>query len=384
MKLAYQYRLKPTKQQILVIERWLEKLRCQYNYLLADRFNWWQENRCYVNACPLTCSIASPRDKPEYYSQKRSLVTLKQERPWYQEVQSQVLQDMVKRVKHTFDRYISGDSNGKRSGRPRFKGQGRYRTFTFLQIDQNCLDGNYINFPKLGKVKLVKHRQLLEAARIKTASVTRKADGYYLTLAFVVELSQHHQKIEKLGATDLGLIDFLVTDQNESIKTPKYDRASEQRLGEIQKLFSRQKQGSKRWLKTKAKLAKLHLKIARQRKQFFYETWYWLFSKYDAVAHEKLNIKGMSRSNMAKSILDAAWGKFLKIGACVAEKAGKLTIPVKAHRSSTECSSCGEHTAKTLADRWHLCTHCGVMLPRDWNSAIVLKHRAAGHPVLNS
>ena len=92
----------------------------------------------------------------------------------------------------------------------------------------------------------------------------------------------------------------------------------------------------------------------------------------------------MSRSNMAKSILDAAWGTFLKIGASIAAKAGKLTIPVKPHGSSTECSNCGEHTKKTLADRWHLCGQCGYMLPRDWNSAIVLKHRAEGHPVLNS
>lgn len=87
---------------------------------------------------------------------------------------------------------------------------------------------------------------------------------------------------------------------------------------------------------------------------------------------------------MAKSILDAAWGTFLEIGASVAAKAGKLTIPVNPRGSSTECSHCGEHTKKKLADRWHLCGQCGYMLPRDWNSAIVLKSRAEGHPVLNS
>ncbi len=61
------------------------------NYLLADRFDWWQNNRCYINACPLTCGIAPLRDNPNYYSQKRSLVGLKESRPWYKEIQSQVL-----------------------------------------------------------------------------------------------------------------------------------------------------------------------------------------------------------------------------------------------------------------------------------------------------
>ena len=448
MIIAYQYRLKPNKEQIVAIESWLEKLRHQYNYLLADRFDWWQNNRCYINSCPLSCGIALPRDNPDYYSQKRSLVGLKANRPWYKDVQSQVLQNMVKRVKLSFDRYIKGDTLGRRSGKPRFKGVGRYRTFTYPQIKQDCITGNRINLPKLGVIKFIKHRQLPTAirqpsagkpwrvfdpptisdcgaapaaasrwrsvvirwsespfrrrvgglqsalqpslqrtpdcAKIKTASITRKADGYYLTLSLEVEVESVPTLIERVGAIDLGLIDFLVDSDGESITTPKYYRASEEKLGQLQKQLARQKKGSNRRSKTKSKIAKLHLKIKRQRHQFFYETWYKLFSKYDAVGHEKLNIKGLSRSNMAKSILDAAWGTFLEIGACIAEKTGKLTIPVNPRGSSTECSSCGHHTKKTLADRWHLCGHCGCMLARDWNSAIVLKYRAAGHPVLNS
>ena len=384
MIIAYQYRLKPNKEQIVAIESWLEKLRHQYNYLLADRFDWWQNNRCYINSCPLTCGIAKPRNNPDYYSQKRSLVSLKESRPWYKELHSQVLQNMVKRVKLSFDRYIKSDASGRRSGRPRFKGVGRYRTFTYPQVKQDWLSGNLIKLPKLGVIKFVKHRPILGRAKIKTVSVTRKVDGYYLTLSLEIVIESVPTLIERFGAIDLGLMDFLVDSDGESVTTPKYYRTSEKKLGHLQKQLARQKKGSNRRNKTKVKIAKLHLKIKRQRRQFFYETWHWLFSKYDAVGHEKLNIKGMARSKMAKSILDAAWGTFLEIGASLAAKAGKLTIPVKPHGSSTECSSCGTHTKKTLAERWHLCAGCGLMLPRDWNSAIVLKHRAEGHPVLNS
>ena len=139
MIIAYQYRLKPNKEQVILIESWLEKLRHQYNYLLNDRFDWWQNNRCYVNSCPLTCGITQPRNNPDYYSQKRSLVALKKSRPWYKEIHSQVLQEMVKRVKLSMMRYIKGDSRGRRSGRPRLKGIGRYRTLTYPQAKQDCI-----------------------------------------------------------------------------------------------------------------------------------------------------------------------------------------------------------------------------------------------------
>ena len=154
MLCTYQYRLRPTKEQITVMERWLDMLRHQYNYLLAQRFDWYEYNRCRIDACPLTCSIVPPTEKPEYYSQKRSLVQLKQNRPWYKNIHSQALQEMVKRVKLSFDRYLKGDGNGRRSGRPRFKGKGRYRSFTYPQIKPDCINGGRINLPKIGKVKL--------------------------------------------------------------------------------------------------------------------------------------------------------------------------------------------------------------------------------------
>ncbi|NEP51780.1 MAG: helix-turn-helix domain-containing protein, partial [Moorea sp. SIO3C2] len=55
MRAAYQYRLRLTKTQVIQLEKWLEMLRYQYNYLLADRFSWYEQNRCSINACPLVC-----------------------------------------------------------------------------------------------------------------------------------------------------------------------------------------------------------------------------------------------------------------------------------------------------------------------------------------
>jgi putative transposase len=133
MRISYQYRIKPTKKQAEKINTTLEMLRCQYNYLLAQRFDWYEQNRCPIDRCTLICYLPELKEKPSYYSQKASLTQLKINRPWYKEVHSQVLQEVPKKVEIAFDRWLKGDTNGKKSGRPRFKGQGSYKTFTFCR-----------------------------------------------------------------------------------------------------------------------------------------------------------------------------------------------------------------------------------------------------------
>ncbi len=167
MRIAYQYKLRPTQKQIATMESWLELLRRQYNYRLSERFSWWEENRNPVNACPLVTPLPQLRDNPDYYSQKRDLVNTKAKFPEYKEIHSQVLQDCIKRVKLAMERWLKGDKEAKRLGKPRFKGKGRYRSFTFPQIKQNCLQGKQINFPKLGSIKIIQHRPLPDGFKIK-------------------------------------------------------------------------------------------------------------------------------------------------------------------------------------------------------------------------
>ena len=181
---------------------------------------------------------------------------------------------------------------------------------------------------------------------------------------------------------DVGLKDFLATSDGEYVAIPQFFRKSERKLAKLQRQLARQVKGSHRWCKQVTRIAKLHLHISRQRKDFFSKVWDWLFSKYDVVAHEKLNIKGLVRTRLAKSILDAAWGQFLEMGKWKAEKAAKLTSPQNPNSTSIDCSSCGERVPKTLSDRMHRCD-CGLMLCRDVNAAKNILNRAVGCQALN-
>ena len=77
MKTTYQYKFYPDTNQKLALNEWLRICRYWYNRQLGDRFDWWEMNRTSVNACPLVTSIASVREKPNYYSQKQQLPIIK-------------------------------------------------------------------------------------------------------------------------------------------------------------------------------------------------------------------------------------------------------------------------------------------------------------------
>jgi len=332
MRTAYQYKLRPTKSQAIEIDRWLSILCAQYNYLLVDRFNWYEQNRSPINACPLICHLPELRNNPDYYSQKKTLPQLKKTRPWYAEIYSQVLQDVVKRVKVTFDRFLKGDSNGKRSGRPRFKPRSRYRTFTYPQIKDGCLQDKLINLQMFGKVKVILHRPLPDGFNVKTASVTKTTDGYYITLSFedktVPEIKPDFNP-DKITGIDVGMKEFLTTSEGETVAIPQYYRKAQKHLRVIQKRVSRRKKGSNRRQKAVKQLGKQNKKVADKRKDFHFNTANYLLSKYDVIAVEDLNVKGLARTRLAKSVLDAGWSTFLSILTNKAVNAGKVGSPSK-------------------------------------------------------
>ncbi|WP_287518800.1 transposase [Okeania sp. SIO2C2] len=148
--------------------------------------------------------------------------------------------------------------------------------------------------------------------------------------------------------------------------------------------MSRRKKGSKRRQKAIKQLAKKHRKVADTRKDFHFKTANNLLSKYDIIAVEKLNIKAMIKSRLAKSVHDAGWGNFKTILTNKAvseaplkeEKAGQLIVEVKPHGTSNECSNCGHKVKKTLAQRQHQCLNCNLSIGRDLNTAINIKNRA--------
>ena len=409
MRKSYQYKLKLTASQRQQINRWLDMLRHQYNYLLADRFNWWKYNRCDLiipqgEYCLRYCEIGSQelRNNPDWHSQSASLPALKKQRPWYKEIYSQVLQDCVKRVKLAFDRYIKGNSSGSRSGRPRFKNRNRYRTFTFPKIKDENLTGNQIKLPKLGVLEFIKSRDIENGFKLKTVSLSRKADGYYITFSVEdksvpdLEIDTIPTELNTVGI-DLGLEKLYVDSFNNRALPQKHLRKSELKLAKLQRKledFSRSKKAKR--LVQRA-ISKLHQKIARQRKDWHYNEAHKLIKSCDVLAIEDLKIPNLKRKNKPKKIegvfvpngqssrsgLNKSWsdnavGQFVEILSQVAKKYGTRIVKVNPRGTSQHCSNCLNKVSKTLSDRWHDCDSCGLSVDRDYNSALLIKKLAVG------
>ncbi len=378
MRTSYQFRLKPNKEQRDIIDSTLEKLRYQYNYLLAQRFDWYETNRCSIDTCPLVCHLPELREEPNYYSQKASLTQLKKDRPWYKVIHSQVLQEVPKKVEIAIERWLKGDSNGKKSGRPRYKGAAQYKTFTYPQFKQHHFIKNKITLSKIGDVKVIVHRTIPDSFVIKTVSITKKANGYYVTLSLdnkEVPTIKPDFNVDNIVGIDVGLIDFYVASDNTRIAAPKYLRKSERKLKSAQRKVSRRKKGSNRRKKAINKLGIRHKKVADTRIDFHFKTAKKLLLKYDVIAVEKLNVKGLVRTKLSKSIHDAGWSQFINILSFKAENAGLKVIAVNPNGTSQECSSCGHKVKKSLSQRMHNCPVCHTSLCRDLNAAINIRNR---------
>ncbi|WP_292699171.1 MULTISPECIES: transposase [unclassified Nostoc] len=152
-------------------------------------------------------------------------------------------------------------------------------------------------------------------------------------------------------------------------------KQAERKLKSAQRKVSRRKKGSNRRKKAIKRLSIQHKKVADTRKDFHFKTANNLLKKYDVIAVEKLNIKGLAKSRLAKSVNDAGWGQFISILSNKAENAGLKVIAVNPNGTSQECSSCGHKVKKPLSQRMHNCPVCHASLCRDWNAAINIKNR---------
>lgn len=416
MNTTYQYQFYPDTNQKLDLNHWLRVCRYWYNRQLGDRFDWWEMNRTAINACPLVASISAPREKPNYYSQKQLLPIIKQdlvkvfhsgELLDFKRLDSTVLQDVCKRADKAFERFIVGDSKGGKSGRPRFKTEADYRTMTFATASNDWIklvrkNWIYIRLPKLGVIKVRMHRPIPDGFTIKQASVTRKADGWYIQLMLedksVPEFTP--DEITPTWDNSIGLDAvlhedvYLATSEGEKLPSLKPLRKNQAKLDRISIKRNKRKRGSRTRRKLAKREAKQHQQIARLRQDFHYKTAHKLVrtgAKF--FFHEDLNLKGLTKRNkvkqdddgtylpngqsaksgLNKSWLDAAFGQFFKTLEHVAAKARSIVISQRPAYTSMVLSYRNEiiFTDCSMRDYWD--EQNSLMVDRDINAAINLK-----------
>lgn len=359
MHRSYVYRLYPTEAQTQEMQRHLDVGREVYNACLEER---------------RACHKATGKSLT-YYDQANQLKAVRRECPDVATANFGMLQAVCRRAQRSFDGFFRRQKSGQKAGYPRFKSRDRWDSITFPCYGDGCkLTGRRLYLQGIGQIKVKLHRPV--AGAIKTVTLRRKAGHWYVCLSCAVEATPLPTTGQSVGI-DVGLTHFLTTDTGATVENPRPLKKAQGKLRVAQRALARCKRGSVRRAKVKRRVARLHEKVARTRKDYHHKTAHALVWQNDTIYHEDLRVRNMVKNHvLARAISDAAWSQFIAILTAKAEEAGRLVVAVDPRGTSQTCL-CGASVPKTLKDRWHDCPACGLSLPRDQVSALLI-HRL-GH-----
>jgi putative transposase len=139
----------------------------------------------------------------------------------------------------------------------------------------------------------------------------------------------------------------------------------------LSKRFRQGKKQSKNYHKQRIKVARLHLKVSRQRKDKAIKDALALVQSNDLVVYEALKVRNLVKNRqLSKSISDASWYQFTEWLNYFAKIYRIVCVAVPPHFTTQDCSVCGTRVQKTLSTRTHQCPNCKTVLDRDHNAAI--------------
>src|SRR5215211_1247592 len=291
-------------------------------------------------------------------------------------VPASTVQTLADRLDKALRRFLACKKLGKRSGFPRFKTANRWHSIRLRQYGRGrdvFLDpeARGLKVPKkLGSNIKIKHHRPLEGTP-KTAHLVLRADGKWYVL-IACDLGDNPTVLNDKPAVglDVGLKVFLADSEGNTIPNPRHYRKSQKKLRRAYRKLCRRKKDSNRRKKAARSVAKKHLKIARQRKDFLHKTAKKYADNYGRIFVEDLSVAGMLKNHrLAKSVADASWSRFVEILEYKAESAGARVARIPAHFTTQACSNCGELVSKSLSVRLHVCASCGYREDRDINAA---------------
>lgn len=348
---AFKYRLSPTKEQSILLNKHIGASRFVYNLALECKQMAWAGSK--VN---LSC-----------FALHRQLKDLKTECEWLKEINSQSLQQSITNLDKAYTAFFKGQNSF-----PKFKKKSNGGSFN---IPQNVLlENGKLIIPKFKKgIDIVLHRET--KGEIRQATISRTPTGKY----FVSILCETGEPIKpktvvKESTTvgiDLGIKTYLVSSDGKEFDNPKYLRKAQSKLKYVQRKYSKHK--GKR---TKQKLAILHEKVANKRKDFLHKTSSELIKNHDSLAIEDLAVSNMVKNHkLAQAISDVSWSTFVTMLEYKADWYGKNILKIGRFEPSSKLhANCGYiNKDLTLSDREWTCPKCGELVSRDVNAAINIK-----------
>ena len=356
---AYKFRLYPNLEQRIFFEKTFGCSRFIWNQMLADKIAHYEETGELL------------KNTPAQY---------KDEFPWLKEVDSLALCNVQLNLSAAYKNFFRSGF-----GFPNFKSK---KTAQSYKTNNNkgekgriaLLDGK-VKLPKVGWVKVKAHRQI--KGMIKSATISKTATGkYFISILCEEEIVSLPKTDSSLGI-DLGLENFAILSTGEKVGNPRFLAFLSKKLAKEQKILSRRgllakQKGvklseSSNYQKQKLKVARLHEKIAHQRKDFLHKLSTTLIKNHDVICIEDLASRNLMKNHhLARAIGDASWTEFVRLLHYKADWYGKKIVTISRWFPSSQlCSFCGVNSGKkALSIREWTCESCGTHHDRDINASL--------------
>jgi putative transposase len=384
MKHRMVVRLYPGARQAAACEHILAVTRRLWNALLAQRRDAWKTRRLKISS------------KRQYHE----LTELRSNDSWFASAYRECEDAVLHRLDLAYQKFLTG------GGRPRFKPASRWNQFEFPHGDRAMRwEGKQdrITIPGVGLVKVRKGRKRVIPAHGR-AMVFRRCGKWYALFECEVAPKPLPPTGEVVGI-DRGIRVLAATSDGELIANPRHGAQLALKVARAQRTLERRTirdagrvrngDGKNRARAVKA-LQKVWDKVRRVRRGYLHEVSRALVDRYDAIAFEKLSLKGMTRSakgtieapgrnvrakkRLNYAMLDASLAMLRTLVGEKAVGAARLMIDVPAAYSSQTCSECGTVAAEARNGERYECVNadCGYVGDADVNAACVIAQRAFG------
>ncbi len=363
MLIAHKIALDPNNKQATSFKKACGVARFAYNWALAE----WKRQYEAHKADPSL-------PKPSEAALRRQLNAIKREQfPWMLAVTKNAPQMAIIQLGEAFKNFFAG-----RARYPQFRKKGKDDRFT-LTNDQVRIDGCRIRIPNLGWVRM--RESLRFAGKIMSATISRVANRWFVSITVDTD-NPPKRPAENQGVVgvDLGVSAMATLSTGEKIAGPKPHTALLKRLRRLSRSLSRKQKGSANWRKAKAKLARLHARIANIRQDALHKLTSDLTRRFHTIVIENLNVRGMLKNrHLARAIADMSFFEFRRqLDYKAAMRGGQVVVADRFFASSKTCSACGHKLEDLpLSVRQWTCPKCGTIHDRDINAAINLKNLAA-------
>lgn len=356
LQTTYRYRLNPTVAQETLLNQFAGARRFVWNWALHRKKSHYQQTGETLSYHHLAGELTRLKQQPET--------------AWLREMDSQSLQqalrDLDSAYQHFFRRLKRGE---KKKGFPKY--QTRKTDTPRFRIPQRVrLTEDVVSVPKLGLIRAVVHRPLIGVT--KGATFKREPDGHWYVCLVVEQQAapRSARPVQRHVGVDVGLKSLIVCSTGQTVANPRWYRRQTGKLRRAQKALSRTVRGSRNRGRARLVVARLHQKIKNQRADFLHKLSSELVRHHDLVSIEDLSIRGLAKTKLAKSVLDAGWGMFRDMLEYKADRNDSYVVAIgRFFASSKTCGVCGLVNADlTLADRVWTCA-CGVHHDRDLNAA---------------